>query len=115
MVNARGDIVWVDFGAPRGSPPAKVRPAIVFQDDWLLATDIRTVLTVPLTTNTALEAFPGNVLVPAESSGSPKTRSLWRHSSALSAASFSTPPPPGTSRPTAMKQVTAGVRLVTGI
>ena len=71
MVIARGDVVWVDFGPPRGPQPAKTRPAIVLQDDWLLATDVRTVLTVPLTTNTALEAFPGNVLVPAESAGLP--------------------------------------------
>lgn len=69
MVIARGDVVWVDFGVPRGSEPAKVRPAVVLQEDWLLATNINTVQVVPLTSNTALEAFPGNVLVPIEASG----------------------------------------------
>lgn len=39
------------------------------QEDWLLVTDIGTVLTVPMTSNTAVEAFPGNVLVPVESAG----------------------------------------------
>lgn len=39
------------------------------QEQWLLATEIATVLVVPLTSNTALEAFPGNVLVPVDASG----------------------------------------------
>lgn len=39
------------------------------QEDWLLATRIATVLVVPLTSNVALEAFPGNVLVPVDASG----------------------------------------------
>lgn len=53
----------------RGSKPAKRRPAVVMQEDWLLATQIATVLVVPLTSNLALEAFPGNVLVPIDASG----------------------------------------------
>lgn len=53
---------------PRGSEPAKSRPAVVMQEEWLLATEIATVLVVPLTSNLALEAFPGDVLVPTESS-----------------------------------------------
>ena len=69
MVISRGDVVWVDFGSPRGSEPAKVRPAVIVQEDWLLATSIATVLVVPLTSKTALEAFPGNVLIPAEACG----------------------------------------------
>ncbi|TAM66652.1 MAG: type II toxin-antitoxin system PemK/MazF family toxin [Microbacteriaceae bacterium] len=63
------DVVWVDFGSLRGSEPAKVRPALVVQENWLLSTAIATVQVVPLTSNTALEAFPGNVLIPAEASG----------------------------------------------
>lgn len=66
---SRGDVVWADFGSPRGSQPAKRRPAVVMQDDWLLATKIATVLVVPLTSNLALEAFPGNVLVSVDASG----------------------------------------------
>lgn len=69
MVMSRGDVVWVDFGLPRGSEPAKVRPAVVVEDDWLLATDLTTVLVVPLTSSRRLEGFPGNILVPAEASG----------------------------------------------
>lgn len=66
---ARGDVVWVDFGSPRGSEPAKRRPSVVLQEDWLLSTAIRTALVVPLTSNTALEPFPGNVLVSSTVSG----------------------------------------------
>ncbi len=66
---ARGDVVWVDFGSPRGSEPAKRRPAVVLQADWLLATEIATVIVVPLTSYVALKAFPGNVLVPVDASG----------------------------------------------
>ncbi|WP_353827316.1 type II toxin-antitoxin system PemK/MazF family toxin [Agromyces sp. SYSU T0242] len=69
MVIAHGDVIWVDFGSPRGSEPAKRRPAVVMQEDWLLATRIATVLVVPLTSNVALEAFPGNVLVPVDAAG----------------------------------------------
>jgi mRNA interferase MazF len=69
MVIGRGDVVWVDFGVSRGSEPAKRRPAVVLQEDWLMASAINTVIVVPLTSNTALVAFPGNVLVPVDASG----------------------------------------------
>lgn len=69
MVIRLGDVVWVDFGAGRGSEPAKTRPALVVQANWLLDTGIATVLVIPMTSNTDLEVFPGNVLVPAEASG----------------------------------------------
>ncbi len=61
--------MWVDFGSPRGSEPAKRRPAVVFQADWLLATAIATVLVVPLTSNVDLGDFPGNVRVARAASG----------------------------------------------
>ena len=66
---SHGDVVWVDFGSPRGSEPAKRRPAVVMQENWLLATDIATVIVVPVTSNVALEAFPGNVLLSIDASG----------------------------------------------
>lgn len=91
MVIAHGDVVWVDFGVPRGSEPAKVRPAVVMQEDWLPAANIATVLVVPLTSNVALEAFPGHVLVHREASTldrdsvavvsqwGPSAASFWTH------------------------------------
>lgn len=65
----RGDVCWVDFGAPRGSEPAKQRPAVVVQSDDFNRSTIATVVVVPLTSNTALAAMPGNVLVPRAASG----------------------------------------------
>ena len=61
----RGDICWADFGEPRGSEPAKRRPVVIMQEDWLLASNINTVLVVPLTSNVGNARFPGNVLVPS--------------------------------------------------
>jgi mRNA interferase MazF len=61
-VIAHGDVVRVDFGIPRGSESAKIRPAVVLQEDWLLATDIATVLVVPLTPNLALDPYPAGHL-----------------------------------------------------
>lgn len=66
---ARGDVCWVDFGVPRGSAPAKRRPAVVVQAEDFNRSEIATVVVVPLTSNTALAAMPGNVLVPQAAAG----------------------------------------------
>jgi mRNA interferase MazF len=115
VVIRHGDVVWVDFGSPRGSEPAKVRPAIVLQDDWLLATDIATVLVVPLTSNTDLEAFPGNVLVPAEASGLDKDSVAVVSQVGPVSRVFLDPYAGGHVPSYLMTQIAAGVRLVTGI
>lgn len=64
----RGDLVWVDFGVPRGSEPAKIRPAVVLQDNWVLDSKLNTVSVVPVTSNLAHQHFPGNVLIPRAAS-----------------------------------------------
>lgn len=110
-----GDIAWVDFGRPRGSEPAKIRPAVVLQENWLLATEINTVLVVPLTSNLAQEGFPGNVLISAEVSG------LDRDSVALVtqlgpvSREFLEPHPVGHVPAYLLGRIGAGVRLATGI
>lgn len=68
----RGEVCWVDFGEPRGSAPAKRRPAIVIQSDHYNKSRISTVVVLPVTSNTALARHPGNVFVPALASGLPK-------------------------------------------
>ncbi len=115
MVIRRGDVVWVDFGSPRGSEPAKVRPAVVVQEDWLLATDIGTALVVPLTSNTTLEAFPGNVLVPAEASGLDKDSVAVVSQLGPVSREFLDPYPAGHVPGYLLTKIAAGVRLVTGI
>jgi mRNA interferase MazF len=115
MVIARGDVLWVDYGPARGSGPAMVRPAVVLEDNWLLATHIRTVLVVPMTSNTALDVFPGNVLIPAESSGLSKDSVAVVSQIGSVDREFLDPYPAGRLPAYLMKQVSAGVRLVTGI
>ncbi|MDE9364425.1 type II toxin-antitoxin system PemK/MazF family toxin [Luteipulveratus sp. YIM 133132] len=68
----RGQVCWVDFGEPKGSAPAKRRPAVIVQSDRYNASRISTVVVLPLTSNTALARHPGNVFVPATASGLPK-------------------------------------------
>jgi mRNA interferase MazF len=115
MVIARGDVVWVDFGDPRGSEPAKLRPTIVLQDDWLLATSINTVLVIPLTSNLRQEAFPGNVFVPAAASGLDKdsvalVTQLWPVS-----RDYLQPFAVGHLPPYLLNELNLGIRLVTGM
>jgi mRNA interferase MazF len=56
----RGEIWWVDFGAPFGSESGYERPALVLQVDAFNRSLIQTV--VPFSTNKALALAPGNVL-----------------------------------------------------
>jgi mRNA interferase MazF len=115
MVIRHGDVVWVDFGSPPGSEPAKLRPAVVMQEDWLLATEIGTVLVVPFTSNTALEAFPGNVLVPVESSGLDKDSVAVVSQLGPVSREFLDPFPAGHLPGYVLTKIAAGVRLVTGV
>lgn len=112
---AHGDVVWVDFGVPRGSEPAKVRPAIVLQEDWLLAARIATVLVVPLTSNVELEAFPGNVLVPREASGLDKDSVAVVSQLGAVSREYLDPYPAGHLPGHLITRIGAGVRLATGI
>ena len=112
---ARGDIVWTDFGEPRGSEPAKTRPAVVIQDDWLLATTIPTVIVVPLTSNLRLEVFPGNVLIPALASGLEKDSVANVSQVGPVGREFLEPFPVGRLPGYLMSQVADGVRLAMGL
>ncbi|MGO1549168.1 MAG: type II toxin-antitoxin system PemK/MazF family toxin [Nesterenkonia sp.] len=112
---SHGDVVWVDFGSPRGSEPAKRRPAVVMQEDWLLATQIATVLVVPLTSNLALEAFPGNVLVPIDASGLDKDSVTVVSQVGPVSRQFLEPYPVGHVPSYIVSKIADGIRLVMGI
>lgn len=112
---SHGDIVWVDFGNPRGSEPAKRRPAVVLQEDWLLRSTIATVLVVPLTSNTGLQPFPGNVLIPARTSGLDKDSVALVTQLGPVSREYVDPHPAGEVTRGLMQQIARGVRLVTGI
>lgn len=112
---SHGDVVWVDFGSPRGSEPAKRRPAVVMQEDWLLATQIATVLVVPLTSNVALEAFPGNVLIPVDASGLGKDSVAVMSQVGPVSREFLEPYPVGHVPSYVLSKVAEGIRLAMGI
>jgi mRNA interferase MazF len=115
MVIQRGDIVWVDFGVPRGSAPAKIRPSVVVQDDWLLSTTINTVIVAPMTTNARWESLPGNVRVPREASGLPEDSVVNVSQVGSVSREFVDPFPAGHLPRHLMARVDEGVRLVMGL
>jgi mRNA interferase MazF len=63
---------WADLEDPRGSQPGFRRPLLIVQADSFNRSKLRTVLGVVLTSNTRLLDAPGNVLLPAASTGLPK-------------------------------------------
>jgi len=65
----RREVWWADLEEPRGSEPGFRRPILVVQADSFNRSRLRTVLGVVLTSNTRLLDAPGNVLLPAKSSG----------------------------------------------
>ena len=65
----RGDVVLADFGEPRGSSPAYVRPAVVLQSDPYNHSRINTIVLVVVTFSTALARFPDNVFLPEGTAG----------------------------------------------
>lgn len=69
MVIDRGSIWWADLGEPRGSESGYRRPLLVIQADAFNRSRIQTVIAAVLTTNLRLVDAPGNVLVPATTSG----------------------------------------------
>lgn len=115
MVIEHGGVVWTDFGQPRGSEPAKIRPAVVVQEDWLLATRINTVLVVPLTSNLVQQTFPGNVLVPAESSGLEKDSVALVTQLGPVSREFIEPHAVGRLPAYLLQKIGSGIRLVTGV
>lgn len=68
----RGCLYWADLGEATGSRPAKRRPVLVVQSDAYTSSALSTIIAVVITSNTALAAMPGNVFVPATSSGLPR-------------------------------------------
>jgi len=68
----RGELWWVDFAEPVGSAPGHRRPAAVVSSDRFNRSRIATVIVAAVTSNTRLADAPGNVALPAVSSGLPR-------------------------------------------
>jgi mRNA interferase MazF len=71
-VISQGEIWWADLQEPTGSGPGYRRPVVVVQCDPLNQSRVSTVVCVPLTSNLKWQDAPGNVLLPAKSTGLPK-------------------------------------------
>jgi len=72
MVVAQGHVCWANLPDPTGSGPGFHRPVLVVQGDALNRSRIKTVVCVPLTSNLRWAEAPGNVLLPARTTGLPK-------------------------------------------
>ncbi len=65
----RGSIWWADLREARGSKPAKRRAVLVIQSGPYNDSRLNTTIAAVITSNTGLAAMPGNVFLPAASSG----------------------------------------------
>lgn len=72
MVIAQGDVWWADLPPPAGSGPGSRRPVVVVQGEALNRSRLATVVCVPLTSNLRWADAPGNVVLPARTTGLPK-------------------------------------------
>jgi mRNA interferase MazF len=72
MVVAQGHVYWANLPDPTGSDPGFRRPVLVVQGDALNRSRIRSVVCVPLTSNLRWAEAPGNVLLPARTTGLPR-------------------------------------------
>ena len=67
----QGDLWWADLEPPLGSKPGYRRPVVVVQSDRFNRSPIATTICVAVTTNLRWAGAPGNVVLPARSSGLP--------------------------------------------
>jgi mRNA interferase MazF len=72
MVIQQGEVWWADLPEPSGSEPGFRRPVVIVQSDEFNRSRLRTVVCVPLTSNLVWADSPGNVLLPAATTGLPK-------------------------------------------
>jgi mRNA interferase MazF len=111
VVVERGQIWWADLGEPSGSGPGFRRPILVVQSDAFNRSRLGTVVGVVLTSNLRLVEAPGNVLVPAKTSGLPKD-SVANVSQIITMDREFLTEPAGRVRGQLLKDVENGLRLV---
>ena len=68
----RGEIWWASLPEPTGSEPGFRRPLLVVSGDDFNGSRIGTVVCAAITSNLKLGDAPGNVRLPASSSGLPR-------------------------------------------
>lgn len=110
----RGSVHWADLGDAAGSRPAKRRPVLVIQSDPYNRSRLATVLVAVLTSNTRLAAAPGNVFVPAASTGLPRD-SVVNVTALVTLDKDDLAGSVGRMPPVLMRAVDAGLRQVLGL
>ena len=68
----RGTVWWAELPQPVASEPGFRRPVIIVQANSFNQSRIKTVMVVVVTSNVKLADAPGNVSLPAASTGLPK-------------------------------------------
>ncbi|MCG5214454.1 type II toxin-antitoxin system PemK/MazF family toxin [Streptosporangium sp. KLBMP 9127] len=114
MVIRRGGIYWADLGEAAGSRPAKRRPVIVIQAGSYNASRLATAITAVITTNTGLAAMPGNVFLPALSTGL-KRDSVVNVTSLVTVNKNDLDGPVGQAPEALLQDIDAGLRRVLGL
>ena len=69
MVISQGEMWWADLSEPVGSAPGFRRPVVVLQSDALNRSQLATTVCVVLTSQLRWQLAPGNVLLPAKTTG----------------------------------------------
>ena len=69
LVVAQADVCWAELPSPTGSGPGLRGPVIVVQGEPFNRSRISTVVCIPLTSNLHWADAPGNVLLPARTTG----------------------------------------------
>lgn len=110
----RGDVCWADLGPVSGSGPAKRRPVLLVQSDRYTASSLATVVVVVLTANTYLTEHPGNVFLPASSTGLPRD-SVADVTQLLTLDKIELDRPVGQVEGRLMQDIDDGLRLVLGL
>ena len=64
----RADVVWVDFGEPRGSEPGGLRPALVVQND---VGNVHSPNTIVVAVTRTIKRYPVSVVIEPDESGLP--------------------------------------------
>ena len=111
MVVERGQIWWAELQRPAGSEPGFRRPFLVVQSDAFNRSRLGTVLGVALTSNLKLVEAPGNVLLPAKSTGLSKD-SVANVSQIVTIDRELLTDPVGRIRGQLLKDIDTGLRLV---
>ena len=110
----RGEVWWADLADPIGSAPGFRRPVLVVQAESFARSRLGTITVVALTRNLRLAAAPGNLLLPARSSGLPAD-SVVNVTQLVTIDRESLTERVGLLRPAQMDQVDAGLRLALGL